>query len=46
MIDSSMIPDIIPEGRYKVVAGIFHPLPSHKLIYESEWIFSIATTTI
>lgn len=46
MIDSSMIPDIIPEGRYKVVAGIFQPLPSHKLIYESEWIFSIATTAI
>lgn len=46
MIDSSMIPDIIPEGRYKVVAGIFQPLPSHKLIYESEWIFSIAKTAI
>lgn len=39
-----MIPDFIPEGRYKVDLGIFQPLPSRKLIYKSEIIFSLAKT--
>lgn len=41
VIDPALLPDFLPEGRYKVNVGIYQPLPSHKLVSKSEIIFSL-----
>lgn len=41
IVDSALIPDFLPEGRFKVDVAIFHPDPKAKTIYQTEWIFSL-----
>ena len=45
VLDPSVIPSIIPEGRYKINLAIFQPMPSHKHIYGTEIIFSLMKRT-